>query len=84
MARPLQKPAEALAPPLGRKAAPALVVAVPPDGDGPARRLQRELECALAGGPEDLRWSARRSTAFALAVNGALWLALAGGLRTVL
>lgn len=39
----------------------------------PARRLQLELEQALAGAPPEPRWSARRSLAFMVVSSCALW-----------
>lgn len=52
-------------------------------GESPARRLQQELERALAGAGEP-RWSARRSLGFIVATNGAFWIALIWSLRAVL
>lgn len=43
----------------------------------PARRLQEELERAMAGAPAaaELHWSPRRAAAFVLLVNALFWWA---------
>jgi len=51
--------------------------------DSPARRLQQELERALAGAGEP-RWSARRSLGFIVMTNGAFWIAAVWALRGAL
>lgn len=60
--------------------APAGASAAGAQDDGPARRLQQELERALVGAPAAPRWSARRSLALIVATNALLWLALTWGL----
>lgn len=64
-------------------APPPAPLAPPPLDDGPARRLQQELERALSGAPAEPRWSPRRSAAFIVVTNALAWTALIWGLRAV-
>ncbi|MFN3583212.1 MAG: hypothetical protein ACK4TT_04670 [Phenylobacterium sp.] len=75
------QPAEPRIP--GPSAAPLAAPVHGPSDDGPARRLQQELERALVGAPAEPRWSARRSLALIVATNALLWLALLWGLRAL-
>jgi len=83
--RPLRRPADAPAPELAPDPAcgPSVTPLAPVLDDGPARRLQQELERALAGAPAEPRWSARRSLALIVATNALLWLALIWALRAI-
>jgi hypothetical protein len=50
--------------------------------ESPARRLQLQVEAAMAAPAHD-KWSARQTTAFLLLTNGLFWVGLVWGVRTL-